>query len=291
MKDYIIGIGEALWDIFPGGKKLGGAPANFAYHVSQFGLNGLAVSAVGNDALGAEMLELFTEKGLECLIAEVPFQTGFVNIEVDEAGIPQYVFAENTAWDNIPFTPQLEEIAHHTRAACFGSLAQRGAVSRQTIRRFLDSMPKRDDILTVFDVNLRQEFYSADIIRDSLRRCNVLKINDEELPVVSSLLNCESYNIKATCRQIMTEFGLNILILTCGVNGSYVLTPEEVSFQSTPQVEVVDTVGAGDSFTAAFIASIIKGKSIAEAHQIAVKTSAFVCTQAGAMPVLTQELI
>lgn len=291
MKDYIIGIGEALWDIFPGGKKLGGAPANFAYHVSQFGLNGLAVSAVGNDALGAEMLELFAEKGLECLIAEVPFQTGFVNIEVDEAGIPQYVFAENTAWDNIPFTPQLEEIAHHTRAVCFGSLAQRGAVSRQTIRRFLDSMPKRDDILTVFDVNLRQEFYSADIIRDSLRRCNVLKINDEELPVVSSLLNCESQDFKATCRQIMTEFGLNILILTCGVNGSYVFTPEEVSFQSTPQVEVVDTVGAGDSFTAAFIASIIKGKSIAEAHQIAVKTSAFVCTQAGAMPVLTQELI
>lgn len=286
MKNYVVGIGEALWDIFPGGKQLGGAPANFAYHVSQFGFHGLAVSAVGHDPLGAEMLEVFAAKGLDSLIAEVPFQTGYVDIEVDAEGIPQYIFADNTAWDNIPFAPELEEIACNTRVVCFGSLAQRGEVSRNTISRFLDKMPKSEETLIVFDVNLRQDFYSAKIISSSLMRCNVLKINDEELPVVSRLLGYDNVDFRSACRRIMSDYGLRLIILTCGVNGSYVFSADGESYIPTPQVEVVDTVGAGDSFTAAFIASLLSGKTISEAHEIAVKTSAYVCTQPGAMPKL-----
>ncbi len=284
MNNYIVGIGEALWDIFPGGKQLGGAPANFAFHISQFGLPGLAVSAVGPDALGAEMLEVFASKGLECMIAEVPFPTGYVDICVDSKGIPEYRFAMDTAWDNIPFTPELEEVARNARAVCFGSLAQRGEVSRTTIRRFLDSMPKTDDRLIVFDINLRQEFYSREVVKESIGRCNVLKINDEELPVVVEMFGCEETEPTAQCRWLLERFGLKIIILTCGVNGSYVFWPEGDSFLPTPEVEVVDTVGAGDSFTASFIASIIQGKTIPEAHRIAVETSAYVCTQPGAMP-------
>lgn len=286
MKNYVVGIGEALWDIFPGGKQLGGAPANFAYHVSQFGFHGLAVSAVGHDPLGAEMLEVFAAKGLDSLIAEVPFQTGYVDIEVDAEGIPQYIFADNTAWDNIPFAPELEEIACNTHVVCFGSLAQRGEVSRDTISRFLDKMPKSEETLIVFDVNLRQDFYSAEIISSSLMRCNVLKINDEELPVVSRLLGYDNVDFRSACRRIMSDYGLRLIILTCGVNGSYVFSADGESYIPTPQVEVVDTVGAGDSFTAAFIASLLSGKTISEAHEIAVKTSAYVCTQLGAMPKL-----
>ena len=160
MEQYIVGMGEALWDILPSGKKIGGAPANFAYHVSQFGLNSCVVSAVGNDALGDEIVNNFTEKKLNLKIARVPFKTGTVQVEMDDVGVPQYVINENVAWDNIPFTPELEELAKNTKAVCFGSLAQRCPVSRNTIHRFLDAMPDDDDRLRVFDINLRQGFYS-----------------------------------------------------------------------------------------------------------------------------------
>ena len=241
MKGYVVGMGEALWDVLPEGKKIGGAPANFAYHVSQFGLPSCVVSAVGHDALGKEIIDNFTSKGLNYLIDEVPYPTGTVQVEIDQAGIPQYEIKENVAWDNIPYTASLQELAENTKAVCFGSLAQRNVVSRETINRFLHAMPRNEDSLVVFDVNLRQGFYNKEIL------CN-------------------------------------------SINGSYVFTPGNVSFQPTPKVEVADTVGAGDSFTAAFIASILKGKSVAEAHNRAVRTSAFVCTKKGAMPILPPDL-
>lgn len=164
MKGIVVGMGEALWDVLPEGKKLGGAPANFAYHVSQFGLDSCVVSAVGDDPLGHEIIENFTSKGLNQHIAEVPYPTGTVQVEIDPAGIPQYDIKENVAWDNIPFTESLEAIARETRAVCFGSLAQRNVVSRDTIGRFLDAMPKSNDTLVVFDVNLRQGFYNKEIL-------------------------------------------------------------------------------------------------------------------------------
>lgn len=289
MNEIVVGMGEALWDVLPEGKKIGGAPANFAYHVSQFGLPSCVVSAIGDDALGKEIIENFTSKGLDQLIAEVPYPTGTVQVEIDQTGIPLYDIKENVAWDNIPYTEHLDALAKRTKAVCFGSLAQRNLVSRETINHFLDTMPKDDDSLIVFDVNLRQGFYNKEILCKSMQNCNILKINDEELITVSRMFGYPGIDLQDKCWILLGKYNLKMLILTCGINGSYVFTPGNVSFQPTPKVEVADTVGAGDSFTAAFIASILKGKSVTEAHSIAVKTSAFVCTQKGAMPILPPE--
>ena len=289
MNEIVVGMGEALWDVLPEGKKIGGAPANFAYHVSQFGLPSCVVSAIGDDALGKEIIENFTSKGLDQLIAEVPYPTGTVQVEIDQTGIPLYDIKENVAWDNIPYTEHLDALAKRTKAICFGSLAQRNVVSRETINHFLDTMPKDDDSLIVFDVNLRQGFYNKEILCKSMQNCNILKINDEELITVSRMFGYPGIDLQDKCWILLGKYNLKMLILTCGINGSYVFTPGNVSFQPTPKVEVVDTVGAGDSFTAAFIASILQGKSVTEAHSIAVKTSAFVYTQKGAMPILPPE--
>jgi fructokinase len=289
MKEFIVGIGEALWDMLPEGKKLGGAPANFAYHISQFGLNGCAVSAIGDDDLGHEIISQLDARHLNRQIDVVPYPTGTVQVEIDQAGIPQYDIKENVAWDNIPYTETLDAIAKETKAVCFGSLAQRSEVSRNTINRFIDAIPAANDPLIVFDINLRQGFYSKDTICNSIRKCNILKINDEELITVSRLFGYPGIDLQNKCWIILGKYNLKMLILTCGVNGSYVFTPGNVSFVKTPKVEVADTVGAGDSFTASFIASIIKGKTIAEAHHTAVNVSAYVCTQNGAMPTLPTE--
>lgn len=288
--NIVVGMGEALWDMLPEGKKIGGAPANFAYHVSQFGMSSCVVSAVGDDALGNGIIENFTSKGLNHLITKVPYPTGTVQVDLDQAGIPQYEIKENVAWDNIPYTESLEALAKKTKAVCFGSLAQRNVVSRTTINRFLDAMPKNDDTLIVFDVNLRQNFYNKEILCNSMRRCNILKINDEELVTVSRMFGYPGIELQDKCWILLGKYNLKMLILTCGINGSYVFTAGNTSFQPTPKVEVADTVGAGDSFTAAFIAAILKGKSVTEAHTLAVKTSAFVCTKKGAMPILPPEL-
>lgn len=286
----IVGMGEALWDVFPEGKKFGGAPANFAYHVSQFGLESYIVSAVGDDELGQEIIDHFHKKNIRHIVETVPYPTGTVQVELDPNGVPQYEIKENVAWDNIPFTPQLEALAHRTRAISYGSLAQRNEVTRQTINKFIDAMPKNEDTLIIFDVNLRQRFYTKDVLDASMRRCNVLKINDEELVTISRMLGYPGTDLQSKCWILLGRYDLKMLILTCGINGSYVFTPGCVSFQPTPVVEVADTVGAGDSFTAAFIACILRGMSVAEAHARAVRTSAFVCTRPGAMPILPREL-
>ena len=256
MNNIIVGMGEALWDVLPEGKKIGGAPANFAYHVSQFGFDSRVVSAVGNDELGDEIMSVFKEKKLNTQIERVDYPTGTVQVTLDAEGVPCYEIKEGVAWDNIPFTDELKRLALNTRAVCFGSLAQRNEASRATINRFLDTMPEIDGQLKIFDINLRQDFYTKEVLRDSFQRCNVLKINDEELVTISRM------------------FGY----------------PGVVSFQETPKVPVADTVGAGDSFTAAFCASILNGKPVPEAHKLAVEVSAYVCTQSGAMPELPQVL-
>lgn len=285
----VVGMGEALWDVLPEGKKIGGAPANFAYHVSQFGLNSRVVSAVGDDKLGMEILDNFREKKLNAMVEIVPYPTGTVQVELDAEGVPCYDIKEGVAWDNIPYTPALEDLAKHTKAVCFGSLAQRSVVSRDTINRFIDAMPA-EDTLKIFDINLRQGFYTKEILCNSFSKCNILKINDEELVTVSRMFGYPGIDLQDKCWILLAKYNLKMLILTCGVNGSYVFTPGNVSFVETPRVEVADTVGAGDSFTAAFVSSILSGLSIGEAHKLAVEISAYVCTQNGAMPVLPQSL-
>jgi len=288
-KTIVVGLGEALWDMLPEGRKLGGAPANFAYHVSRFGIDGVAVSALGRDALGDEAEEAFRSKGLAYMMERVPFDTGTVQVTVDDRGIPQYDIMQGVAWDNIPWTPGLEDLARRCSAVCFGSLAQRSAVSRASIERFLDLVPDDGSHLKIFDINLRQQFYSREVIESSLRRCNILKINDEELEIISPMLGLEG-SVEERCGHLMEEYGLRMLILTCGVDGSHVFSEAGHSFEPTPKVKVVDTVGAGDSFTGAFCAALLQGSGPIEAHKLAVRVSAYVCTQPGAMPALPENL-
>ena len=290
-RKYVVGIGEALWDVLPEGKKIGGAPANFAYHVSQFGLESRVVSAVGDDALGEEILTNFREKNLQCMVPKVAFPTGTVQVTVDDAGIPCYDIRQDVAWDNIPFTEELAKLAGQTCAVCFGSLAQRSEVSHNTIQSFLDAMSDGDGIYRIFDINLRQDFYNREILCESLEKCNVLKINDEELSIVGRMFGYTGQDMRETCMRLLEDYGLKMLILTCGVAGSHVFTRDSVSFRETPKVSVADTVGAGDSFTGAFIAALLKGKTVEDAHGLAVDVSAYVCTQSGAMPVLPASLV
>lgn len=289
MKNIIVGLGEILWDLLPGGKVLGGAPANFAYQTSQFGFEGYAVSAIGKDALGDEIIESLSSKSLNHKIERVDFPTGTVQVTLDGKGIPQYEICENVAWDNIPFTPEIEDLARKASTVCFGSLAQRSEVSHKTILRFLELLP--EDALKVFDINLRQHFYSKEIIDNSLKHSNILKINDDEVVIVAELYGWNGLKEADICRKLVEMYHLKLVILTKGTNGSYVITSGEEFFRPTPKVTVADTVGAGDAFTAGFVASLLRGKTIPEAHKTAVEVSAFVCTQHGAMPVLPDTLI
>lgn len=284
MNNAVVGLGEILWDVFPERKVLGGAPANFAYHVSQFGCNGYAVSAVGDDLLGKEIIENLAEKNLNYSIETVDFPTGTVNVQLNTYGIPEYEICEGVAWDNIPFSAKLENLAKNAKAVSFGSLAQRNEVSRDSIRLFLAAMPK--DSLKIFDINLRQHFYSKTIIEESLELANLLKINDDEVVVVAELFGLKEMEEQDICKWLLQKYNLDIVILTKGVEGSFVFTRKETSYQPTPKVHVADTVGAGDSFTAAFVVSYMNGDRITDAHQLAVEVSAYVCTQHGAMPKL-----
>ena len=289
-KRMIVGLGEALWDVLPEGKKLGGAPANFAYHAGQFlgSDNTVAVSALGEDRLAEETIDSLREHGLNYLMPRVPYPTGTVQVTLDEQGIRTYDIKENVAWDNIPFSDEIQRVAANCRAVCFGSLAQRNVVSRETIQKFLDATPA--DCMKIFDINLRQHFYTPEVIQESMRRCNVLKINDEELVLIGRMFGYPGLDMQNKCWLILGKYNLDMLVLTCGTNGSYVFTPGQMSFQETPKVEVADTVGAGDSFTGSFCAAILSGKPVAEAHRLAVQVSAFVCTQNGAMPTVPAEL-
>lgn len=285
---YVVGLGEALWDVLPEGKQLGGAPANFAFHAGQFGLNSIAVSALGEDDLAEETIGQFKANGLAYCLPRVPYPTGTVQVELDDEGVPTYDIKQNVAWDNVPFTPEIAEIAKNTRAVCWGSLAQRNEVTRDTIYKFLDATPA--DCMKIFDINLRQNFYTKEVICESLKRCDVLKINDEELVTIGRMFGYPGLDIENKCWLILGKYNLDMLVLTCGVNGSYVFTPGAMSFQKTPKVQVADTVGAGDSFTGTFCASILAGLPVSEAHRRAVEVSAYVCTQNGAMPKVPAEL-
>lgn len=289
-KEIVVGMGELLFDVFPTGKKIGGAPVNFAYHVSQLGVESIAISAVGKDECGDEILMILKEKEINHIVPYVAEPTGTVQVTLDENGIPSYEICEGVAWDNIPASAEIIESAKRCKAFCFGSLAQRSEKSRNAIQLFLDSMAKDEETLRIFDINLRQTFYSREVIESSLFKSNILKINDEEFVKIGELLEYDSSDFDNGCRFLMNKYALRMIILTCGSEGSYIFWGEDgKSFLSTPEVEVADTVGAGDSFTAAFVASLLKGYSIEDAHRKAVDVSAFVCTQSGAMPLLPDE--
>jgi len=284
MKPFkVAGIGELLWDLLPAGKQLGGAPCNFAYHASRAGCESFVISALGTDGLGEEILALFDEHALDKRYVQQTgdFPTGTVTVSLDASGIPSYIIHENVAWDNIVWNGSLETLAKSMDAVCFGSLAQRNPVSQLTILNFLKAT--RPDCLRVFDINLRQAFYSVPVIVQSLELSNILKLNEDELPVVADLLTLQG-NDDELMTQLMQQFKLKMIVLTKGDKGSFLRTEEELSFMEVPKVKIADTVGAGDSFTAVIVAGLLQNHNLKTIHENATRVAAFVCTQNGAMP-------
>lgn len=279
-KKVIVGIGELLWDMLPSGKAIGGAPANFAYHAGRLGEEGWVVSAVGDDALGHEILDVLDEKRLHSLVAMVDKPTGTVQVSLDDAGVPTYSIVEDVAWDHIPFTSKMQELASRADAVCFGSLVQRNG-SRASVLKFLEAVPA--SALKVFDINLRQHFYTPEILRKSLEIADVLKINDEEIVTLSEMFGLGS-DPREACRKLIGQYSLRFVLLTKGARGSEVISPDEVIPQGVGKVDVVDTVGAGDAFTAAFTVAYLRGDSLADAQKLAGEVTAYVCSHKGAMP-------
>lgn len=276
----VIGIGEFLWDMLPAGRKAGGAPVNFAYHASQNGVEGWAVSAVGDDAAGRDLLAVTDSYGIRTLVATVDRPTGTVDVALC-GGQPSYTIHENVAWDYIPLTEEMISLARRAGAVCFGTLAQRGEVSRLTTRALVGAVPH--EAYRVYDINLRQHFYSEELIDGSLRMANVLKINDDELVVLQRMFSLPE-DASGACRALSERYGLRMVVLTAGERFSSVYTCGGVSTLPTPRVNVVDTVGAGDAFTGALVGSLLSGKTVEEAHWTAVESAAYVCTCAGAWP-------
>ncbi len=280
MNEIIVGIGEILWDLLPSGKELGGATANFAYHAFRLGAEGWAVSAIGDDPLGEEIISRLCEKKLKTIIEVTDKPTGTVQVSLDGTGVPSYNIMEDVAWDNIPFTDNMRALAERADAICFGSLAQR-MNSRQTVRMFIRAAGAK--VLKIFDINLRQHYFGKEVIEESLQMADILKINDEEFKVVKDMFGLEGGEVKV-CRSLIDNYGLILVILTKGAAGSEVITMEDVITQEAVEVDVVDTVGAGDAFTAAFTVCYLRGKSLSDCQRIASETAAYVCSNKGAMP-------
>lgn len=279
-KPIVVGIGELLWDLLPTGRKAGGAPINFVYHASRLGAEGYAISAVGDDDLGREILKELDANAIQYLIEKVPYPTGTVQVELNE-GVPTYRISERVAWDHIAPTSNAVDLAEQADAICFGTLAQRSSQSRETVQAILSFAP--ETAYRVFDVNLRQHYYSKELIEESLYLANVLKVNDEEWQKLREMFNLEGSNEEAAL-WFLEKYNLRMIVLTGGADYSALYTKEEISLLPTPKVEVCDTVGAGDAFTGALVVSLLKGNSLKEAHQFAAETAAFVCTKEGAWP-------
>lgn len=276
----VVGIGELLWDVFPDGKKAGGAPINFVYHATQLGAKGYAVSAVGNDDLGREILSRLKQSGINGIIEHVDYPTGKVLVTLQN-GIPEYEIVQNAAWDHLPCSAKAVQILQQADAVCFGTLALRNSDSREHILQMLSCVP--DTAVKLYDINLRQHYYSPELIETLLKRANVFKINIDEMAVIRPLFNLSGSD-EEVCRALMRRYNLKYVIFTAGEKFSTVYATDETSYFETPAVKVADTVGAGDSFSAAFVYSLLTGKSLQQAHQTAIKVSAFVCTREGAWP-------
>lgn len=283
-KFTIVGLGEILWDLLPEGKQLGGAPANFAYHAQALGARGVPVSCVGDDDLGREILDRLGDVNLETghIAIDRDHSTGTVSVELDTQGKPTYIIHEGVAWDFIPYDAALDDLAGQADAVCFGSLCQRSPVSRATVQRFLEAT--KPDCLRIYDINLRQHYYSPDIVDSMLGLSNVLKLNDEELPIVAQLLDLDGDENRILL-ELRQRYDLDLIVLTRGAEGSTLVTTDRVSSHKTIEpLTIADTVGAGDSFTAAVAMGLLAGRDLDHINRTANHLAAYVCTQKGAMP-------
>ena len=285
-KPIVVGIGEILWDMLPSGKKAGGAPINFVYHACQMGAIGYAVSAVGCDADGDEILFELKKNNINYLITRVNHPTGKVLVKLKD-GIPTYDIVEGVAWDFIPLLEDAKNLVRKADAVCFGTLASRNENSRQTVINLLQEAP--ENAIKFFDINLRSHYYSPELIRQFLHIANVFKINDDEMKVIRDIFDLSGTD-KQICEQLIKQYQLKYLIFTAGEKYSIIYSPTEYSYLDTPKVKVADTVGAGDAFSGAFVYDILTGKTMVEAHKDAVKISAFVCTKEGAWPQYTPDM-
>lgn len=281
---YVVaGLGEILWDLLPGGKQLGGAPGNFAYHAKALGAEAWVVSRVGDDELGREILERVGGLGLrvDCLAVDGAHPTGTVSVELDGAGVPKYVIHEHVAWDFIELTEALLRLAGRADAVCYGTLGQRAAHSRRAIRGFLDGT--RADCMRVFDVNLRQDFFDREILDTTLWKSTVVKLNEEELPVVASTLGMDGAEA-GFAAAVQRRYGAEVVAVTRGGRGSVLYGRDARSAHGGYRVEIVDTVGAGDAFTAALALGLLRGEDLDAINERANRLAAYVCTQKGATP-------
>lgn len=289
-KYKIAGLGELLWDIFPDKKQMGGAPANFAYHVNETGEGGIIVSSVGDDKPGEEIKNRIKELGLntQYIYIDKNHPTGTVTVKLDEKGKGEYIIHENVAWDFIPWNSNLQILAKRTDAVCFGSLCQRNEISRNTINKFLKAT--KTDCIRILDINLRQSYFDFEIIHNSLELSNVLKLNDEELLVLSNLLN-----IRGTENNIIEEltrlYRLQLIAITRGERGSTLYSKGEYSNHKGFQINVADTVGAGDSFDAVLAIGLLRGKSLDFINEYANRVASYVCSKSGATPKLPDYIL
>jgi fructokinase len=287
----IVGLGELLWDIFPQGKQLGGAPANFAYMTALLGDRGIVASRVGEDRLGQEAIWQLKSSGLDTSYVQKDgaHPTGSVLVKLDSKGQADYKFCADVAWDHLEWTEQWQELALSADAVCFGSLAQRAEVSQATIQKFLQSV--RADAARVFDVNLRQSFYSAEVLRVALLHANIVKVNDEELPRIIDLFGEEFSGEREGAKWLADEFGLKLVCVTRGPHGSILHCNGVCDEHAGLTVKVGDTVGAGDAFTAALVHHWLRGTPIAEMNLAANRMGAWVASQEGAMPAADESVL
>ena len=283
----IIGIGEILWDLLPVGKRLGGAPANFAYVANALGDNGIVLSRVGDDDAGKEILAELQAKNLSIAGVQTDPQnpTGAVKVTLRK-GQPSYEIVEPVAWDFLEMSEDWRELAARADVVCFGTLAQRNSPSTETIHKFIGLTKK----WRIFDVNLRQHFFSPEILLDSLSAANVVKFNHEELPVVAEMFDLKKQSAIETARNLLAKLGSHLICVTRGANGSLLVTDEGVSDHAGIKIEIADAIGAGDAFTAALAHGLLRGWELDKINEFANRVGAFVASQTGAMPVFPEEL-
>lgn len=291
MQQAVIGFGELLWDMLPAGRQLGGAPANFCYQVMKQGLPALPVSCIGNDDLGRDALDLLRQAGLETAgIATGNHPTGTVAVTLDDRGVPEYDICEGVAWDYISLTAAAIDAAKSAAALCYGTLAQRSEQSAATLQTLFELLPA--EAIRIFDVNLRQHYYSADILKQGCHHADILKLNDEELPIVCGLLGIAAPEDILTPHddrphpdidKMRDHYKIGTVLVTCGARGSLVASEQGWSWLASVPVDVVDTIGAGDAFTAGFVAGILAGESHTDSQRRATSAAARACTHAGAM--------